>query len=171
MVSMIMGPTVHIAATCNINYKLFENEYCYKAVRLSRGLGVGVTGVHVQYSQISHKWTPLGPGIAVSLQEVFTYKRFKNTKHHGGQGVAVMPSDQCFRLIHVKFLSMHKNVIMVKLSLINFESYQWVLKPANSHSLDIFSSTVCLWEVILAMWTSKCQVLASTYERCPFMGG
>ena len=40
-----------------------------------------------------------------------------------------------------------------------------VKKPANSHSLTIFSSTVRLREVILALWTLK-WASASAYERC-----
>ena len=42
-------------------------------------------------------------------------------------------------------------------------------KPGNSHSSAVFSSTVLLREVILALWTSK-WVSASAYERCPLMG-
>ena len=70
------------------------------------------------------------------------------------------------------------------------------VKPANSHSLAILSSTVRLREVILAVWTSngyrrpltrdvrlrevkkeiwkgKCRYsgLVSSYERCPITGG
>ena len=51
-----------------------------------------------------------------------------------------------------------------------FESSWWTYKPANSHSLAIFSTTVRLSAVILALWTSK-WVSASAYERCPLMGG
>ena len=36
----------------------------------------------------------------------------------------------------------------------HFESSWWTLEPANSHNLAIFSSTICLKEVILAPWTS-----------------
>ena len=53
-----------------------------------------------------------------------------------------------------------------------FESFWWNQKPENlsSHSLAIFSSFVCLREVILALWTSK-WVSSSAYERCPLTGG
>ena len=52
----------------------------------------------------------------------------------------------------------------------HFEGSWWTEKPANSHSLVIFSTTVCLREVILARWISK-WVSASAYERCPLTGG
>ena len=42
--------------------------------------------------------------------------------------------------------------------------------PANSDSWAIFWCTVRLWEVILALWTSK-WVSAFAYERCLLTGG
>ena len=46
---------------------------------------------------------------------------------------------------------MPKNVITVKFSLeVSLESYRWTLKPKNSHSLAIFSSTVRLRQVIFS---------------------
>ena len=52
----------------------------------------------------------------------------------------------------------------------HFESSWLTQKPANSHRLAIFSSTVRLREVILALWTSK-WVSASAFERCLLTGG
>ena len=51
----------------------------------------------------------------------------------------------------------------------HFESSWWTLKPANSQNLAIFSSTVHLREVILALWTSK-WVSVSAYERSLLTG-
>ena len=61
-----------------------------------------------KYSQTSHKRTPLGPSIAVHLWEVSAYGRLKTRKHYRGQGMAVMPSNSCLRLVHMKFILIHK---------------------------------------------------------------
>ena len=107
---------------------------------------------------------PLGPSIAVRLWVVFIYEGLKNADvHHRGEGVAVMPSTSCFRLVYVKFLLTNKICNYGKI--VSKKSH---LKPANSHSLGISSSTVRLREVIFALRTSKC-VSASTYERCPHL--
>ena len=41
----------------------------------------------------------------------------QNTIGDWGLGVVVMPYSQCFKLLHVKFLLMNKNVITVTLFL------------------------------------------------------
>ena len=54
--------------------------------------------------------------------------------------------------------------------IIHKKSPWWTYKPVNSHSLAIFSSTVRLREVNLALWTSE-WVSTSAHERCPFTEG
>ena len=70
--------------------------------------------LHIVYSQISRKRTPLGPSIAVRLWKVFAYERLKNKKHDRAAGAAVMSSFHCFRLVHFKLVL---NVVAVKLFL------------------------------------------------------
>ena len=80
------------------------------------------------------------------------FREMKKTKHHGGHCVTVMPCNPCFRFIHVTFLlTQKKKKIAIK-----------TLKPANSHSLFIFSSTCSTFgrsrRVILALQTSRVRV-------------
>ena len=58
-------------------------------------------------SQTTRKQTPLGPSIAVRLREVSAYERLKSRKHHRGVGYGSHASYPCFRLVHVKFLSIN----------------------------------------------------------------
>ena len=79
--------------------------------------------------------------------------------------MAAVPSIQCFRLEHLKFLLQDKNVIEVKLFL---RSLIWKFlvdfKASKLSQLGQFFSTVRLRKVILALWTSK-WVSASANER------
>ena len=69
--------------------------------------------------------------------------------------MAAMPSICCFCPIKK---CAHK---------VSFESYCWPLKPENSHSFTIFSSTIHLREVILhcSSVDFKNPVSTSAYER------
>ena len=68
---------------------------------------------HGQYSQTSHKRTPLGPSRAVRLKEVSAK----------GMVNKCLPIN-VFRLLHVKLLLTYKNIIVLKKSHY-FESYCW----------------------------------------------
>ena len=92
--------------------------------------------------------------------------------------MALMSPNQCFKImvhVHVKFLLMHKNGIMAQIFPQRvssphpppppLESYFWTLKPANSHSLGIFSSTVYFSSVDLRVGVRMRFGEMSAYRR------
>ena len=94
---------------------------------------------------------PLGPSIAVYLWEVSAYERLKITKHHRRWRWQSCLLINVLRLVHVQILVNAQKCNYGKIFLKSLAFiYRWTLKPKNSHSLAIFSSTVRLREVIFS---------------------
>ena len=88
--------------------------------------------------------------------------------------MAVVPSNHCFKLVHVKFLLILKNVITIKLFL---RSLTWkLLVEFKATKFSQFGRFLFYcpfkggYSSSLSLSTSKC-VSASTYEKCPLMEG